>query len=173
MKFSTVASDEELSDVMTDAEKFNAKLDEALGKAVAVAIQAIAPVSNRVVTEQLQRNNAVLRFWWKNDDIAQYHQFVGSVTEEVEAAHPDWNLMQLLEEAGKESRARLTKMGYIGVNAGTPSAAPSVAPSPAPARPAPALPVRVTAGGAPVAPILSDFEKDFNIMDAAANQFDS
>lgn len=162
-----VTTDEELTDMVTDAGKFN----EVLGKAVATAIQAIAPISRKIVADQLVVNNSVMSFWMRNQDLAPYSAYIGIVTEEVEAAHPDWEPTKIFQEAGKEARTRLEKMGYsLG---GTVQPATSVTPSApaAPKRPAGPPPVRI-AGGAPPAPVLSDFEKQFMDMDTAAQQSD-
>ena len=161
-----VANDEELSDTITDV----GKLNDLLGRVVGVSIQAIAPITQRIVAQQLETNNLVMGFWMKNQDLGQFRQYVGTVAEEIEAANPGMSMAEIFENTGKVSRERLQQMGHslVASNAAAPAVPVNTVKAPVVKKPVAPLPVRVGAGVPPTAPVLSDFEAQVAEMDKAA-----
>lgn len=121
-----VESEDALDEALKTADNFNAMLSNAMQKMqeqfAAVAQQMAVQVAHGIYTQRAAADD----FYRANQDLAANKAFVAMVADEMAAAHPDWDIMKVMEELAGEVRNRL----HLGQTA--PVAAPaSDAPAPA------------------------------------------
>ena len=100
--------DDAMYDLATkDAASFNALLTAVVNTAVAKSVQMLPNVTSRFIDRQMSTRLAVQDFFAANKDLLPHRKYVGFVSNELAAKHPDWDLPTLLTESEKEVRGRL------------------------------------------------------------------
>jgi hypothetical protein len=90
------------------AQKIYAQAVEAASTQIQTAYGSQLPnVITQQVQTQLDMTRGIEDFFSANPDLKVVRRTVGAVTDEVVAEHPDWGLVQVLEEAGKRTRGAL------------------------------------------------------------------
>lgn len=130
-----IPNEEEFNKVLDKAESFNALLNKVVEKAREQALLSLPAVATQLVNQQLTLRLAVDEFYKVNTDLVGYKNFVGFVTNEIAAGHPDYDLPTLLDETAKEVRKRI---GLTQMEPEAPPPAPPAAPG-APAAGGPAF----------------------------------
>lgn len=129
-------SEDDFNRVLDKVENFNALLENVVKRAKAEAAEeallSLPRLAEQLVNQQLTLRMAADEFYKVNADLAPYRNFVGFVTNEVAAAHPEYDLRTLLDESAKEVRNRI---GLTGMQPPPTAPAAPAAPS-APGGPA-------------------------------------
>jgi hypothetical protein len=102
-----IKDDGAYDEATSSADNFNILLTTVVNTAVERALRMIPQVATGMVEQQIDLRSSVDEFFKKNQDLIPQRKYVGFVTNEVTASHPDWNLGQILEETEKLSRERL------------------------------------------------------------------
>lgn len=105
MKF--VESEDALDEALKTADNFNAMLSGVMQKMqeqLSTAVQQIAyQAAHGVYTQRAAADD----FYRANQDLAANKAFVAMVADEMAAAHPDWDILQVIEGLAEEVRSRL------------------------------------------------------------------
>jgi len=102
-----VKSEEEFDEVMKDHDSFNALLTQVFQTGAQYALRTIPQVATAVVDSQMTMRQASNEFFDMNRDLLPHRKYVGYISNEIVAQHPDWDLPKVLEETEKEVRGRL------------------------------------------------------------------
>ena len=141
-----LATEDDLNSALDKVENFNALLEKVVERARKEAVEetllSVPQLATQLVNQQMTLRLAADEFYRVNSDLEPYRNFVGYVTNEVAAAHPDYDLKTLLDETAKEVRKR------IGVSGMAPAASGQQAPPSAPAAAGPGSPAFAHGAGA-------------------------
>jgi len=113
-----IKNPEQYDEVFKSHENFNALLTSVVNTAVERAIRMIPQVTTQYVDQQFTLRTAASDFYRENEDLLPHKKYVGFITNEVQAEHPDWALPELLTEAEKITRTRLKLPKPTGGNGG-------------------------------------------------------
>jgi hypothetical protein len=102
-----IQSNETFDEVMKDHVHFNALLTAVVNTAVEKSLRLVPTAVTQIVDSQLLLKTAVNDFYRANNDLLVHRKYVGFVSQEVAAKHPDYTLPKLFEETEKEVRTRL------------------------------------------------------------------
>jgi len=102
-----IPDDKAFDEVMGKTDHFNALLTSVVNTAVERSLRLMPQVATSLVDQQVTLKNAVRDFYLDNKDLVPHKKYVGFVSDELSAQHPEWGLDQLLQETEKEVRARL------------------------------------------------------------------
>lgn len=100
-------SDEVFDEVMKDSNNFNALLTTVVNTAVERSLRLMPQIATQLVDQQITLKTVVNDFYTDNKDLVPHKKYVGFVSNEIAAQHPDWGLSQILQETEKEVRNRL------------------------------------------------------------------
>lgn len=102
-----VESEDALDEALKTADNFNAMLSNAMQKMqeqfAAMAQQMAVQVAHGIYTQRAAADD----FYRANQDLAANKAFVAMVADEMAAAHPDWDIMKVMEALAGEVRNRL------------------------------------------------------------------
>lgn len=112
--------DEDLDEILSDKEKFNALMSKAVQMAITNSgetfLKSLPSIVQTQVATQTTLRSQVDAFYNENTDLQPVKKVVGSVANEVAALHPDWELGQIFEETAKKVREMLgLKKGEVPV----------------------------------------------------------
>lgn len=103
--------DEQVFDeVFKSHQNFNALLTAVVNTAREQALRSIPMITQQLVERQMTLKMVTAEFFDHNKDLLPYRKFLGIVANEIEAAHPDYTIDQVLAETEKEGRKRLRLM---------------------------------------------------------------
>jgi hypothetical protein len=110
-------TEEVFDEAMKNANNFNALLTAVVNTAVERSLRMIPQVATQLVEQQISLKDIVRSFYDENKDLVEHKKYVGFVSNEVAAQHPDWTLPKILEETEKEvrSRLRLTRVAQTNI----------------------------------------------------------
>jgi hypothetical protein len=109
-------SDEVFDEVMKDSNNFNALLTTVVNTAVERSLRLMPQIATQLVDQQITLKTVVNDFYTDNKDLVPHKKYVGFVSNEIAAQHPDWGLAQILQETEKEVRNRL-RLSRVADNA--------------------------------------------------------
>jgi hypothetical protein len=109
-------SDEVFDEVMKDSNNFNALLTTVVNTAVERSLRLMPQIATQLVDQQITLKTVVNDFYTDNKDLVPHKKYVGFVSNEIAAQHPDWGLSQILQETEKEVRNRL-RLSRVADNA--------------------------------------------------------
>jgi hypothetical protein len=115
--------DEAYDEVTKSAESFNVLLTSVVNTAIERSLKMIPQVASNMVEQQISLRTVVDDFFRANEDLLPQRKYVGFVTNEVTAAHPDWVLDKVLDETNKIARERLKLPRAMPVQIGVQSPA--------------------------------------------------
>lgn len=154
MKF--VESEEALDEALKTVDNFNAMMSNAMQKMREQMTEMVQQMALQVAHGVYSQRAAADDFYRANQDLAANKAFVGMVADEIAAAHPDWDMFQVMETLGVEVRNRL-KLANPN--------APVVPNEPVPSNePAPAFAGKQGARPSGGAPQLSPQQKEINAL---------
>ena len=102
-----LSSDALYDQATKSAESFNALLTAVVNTAVAKSVQMLPNITARFVDRQMSTRLSVQEFLTANKDLIPHRKYLGFVSNELAAKHPEWDLPTLLTESEKEVRGRL------------------------------------------------------------------
>jgi hypothetical protein len=102
-----IPDNEKFDVAMSDAKNFNALLTSVVNTAVERSIRVMPQIMSTLVDHQMTLKSAVTDFYRVNDDLVPHKKYVGFVANEVTAAHPDWELENVLKEVEGQVRGKL------------------------------------------------------------------
>lgn len=102
-----VKSPEAYDEVFKTHENFNALLTSVVNTAISQALRMVPQVTTQYVDQQFTLRTAASEFYREHEDLIPHRQYVGFISNEVHAEHPDWDISEILKEAEKRTRERL------------------------------------------------------------------
>jgi hypothetical protein len=157
-KFQVLPEGVDFEDVVNSKEHFEKFMRDLLARFNVVRVRQDALAIPMMVSRQVQSLNAlqdtVRTFYDSNKDLVAFKPLVGAYCNRIVAEHPDWNMIQVLEESARQSRA--------SIGAGMKAAAPATPAAPAkPAQPVkPSFATTTATRNAPAKPNESKLAKD-------------
>jgi len=144
-KIRFLEKEEDLDRALNSVDNFNELLSNVMAKMEAALLAKSEILAQQVAHGVYTQRSAVSEFYSTNQDLAANKAFVGVVANELAAAHPDWDMGQVISNLATEVRNRLRLSGV-------PLDAASAAPAPPSSPPAFAGggPARPNSQGAPV-----------------------
>lgn len=100
-------NDETFDEVMKDSNNFNALLTTVVNTAVERSLRLMPQIATQLVDQQITLKTVVNDFYTDNKDLVPHKKYVGFVSDEIASQHPDWGIVQILQETEKEVRNRL------------------------------------------------------------------
>ena len=98
---------EQVEGALYDAEKMTELLNNVAVAVREQSLRAIPKIVDSTVTRQTALRNAADNFYNSNPELAAHKDYVTYVVQQVEGAHPDWTLAQVLEETATRAKASL------------------------------------------------------------------
>jgi len=102
----TFVTDKDLEDEMT-ADKLNDHLNKVYNAALQDGLRTMSGTVSKMVQDMVDVRVSVAEFYIQNQDLVKYKPVVQLVVEQLQRKNPTWNLSQILQELGKESRKML------------------------------------------------------------------
>lgn len=100
-------SDEVFDEALKSAHNFNALLTSVVNTAVERSLRIMPQIASQIADSQITLKTSVENFYRDNQDLIPHKKYVGYVANEIAAQHPEWTLLQVLQETEKEARTRL------------------------------------------------------------------
>lgn len=129
LKYFTV---DDVDEIVGDTEKFNEMLTTVQDRMFQSVVSNIIPIVRMSVQQSQGVAEAAKKFYRDNSDLAEFRPAVAAKITEVHSENPQWTLQQIMDEAGKRTRAAL--------KLGSPNPAQESQPTPAPKKKASGLP---------------------------------
>lgn len=98
---------EQHKELMSDPAKFAEFMNNYGNSIREQSMREATQVATSNASQQIKVMQAVSDFYRKNEDLAPYKKYIGSVANRVQSEHPDWELDQVLNETEKRSRTDL------------------------------------------------------------------
>ena len=100
---------EQIGDIVkfTDDEDLNLLLNKVHWLTMEKLLRAIPELIKNRMEEDIILRREAMRFFENNGDLLEHSPLLSMVANEVQAEHPDWNVREVFEEAGKRARLRL------------------------------------------------------------------
>lgn len=110
-KFQILPEGVDFEDIVNDKSTFEKFFRDVLGRYEVSRVRRDALATPTMVSRQVQHflglHEAVRNFYDTNKDLAPVKPLVGAFSNKVVAEHPDWSLVQVMDEAAKLSRQAL------------------------------------------------------------------
>jgi hypothetical protein len=110
-KFQILPEGVDFEDIVNDKSTFEKFFRDVLGRYEVSRVRRDALATPTMVSRQVQHflglHEAVRNFYDTNKDLAPVKPLVGAFSNKIVAEHPDWSLVQVMDEAAKMSRQAL------------------------------------------------------------------
>lgn len=110
-KLTFLEKEEDLDKALNSVDNFNSLLASVVSKAEEIIAAKAELIAAGVAHQVFSQRTAVNEFYQANSDLAANKAFVGVVANELAAAHPEWDMIKIIENLGGEVRGRLKLAG--------------------------------------------------------------